>query len=249
MTQPPGGPYGGPGSVPPAAAVRSAAVGGRVRAAGVRAARGRTAPAAPAEEEPAAVAHRRRRRAAVRPGDPPGGPAPRRRLARHGGRRHRLPAPRRRRRPRPTRAPSHARPARRCAGRRGAAETDQSRYEGSADAALAWVQAMAEGEFQTAYDLSCADVQASAAAAAAGEDPAFSLGTYFFEQTLGGQGFSDGTFDSILYSEAVRHRRRVVHPAAGRRRGVPAAGLRAARREGLRLPLRTAPAQAVVRYR
>ncbi len=79
---------------------------------------------------------------------------------------------------------------------------DQSRYEGSADTALAWVQAMAAGEFQTAYDLSCAEVQTSAAAAAPGEDPAFSLGTYFFEQTLGGQGFSDGTFDSIIYSEA-----------------------------------------------
>jgi hypothetical protein len=78
---------------------------------------------------------------------------------------------------------------------------DQSRYEGSADTALAWVQAMAKGEFQTAYDLSCADVQASATAAAPGEDPAWSLGSYFFEQTLGGQGFSDGTFDSIIYSQ------------------------------------------------
>ena len=26
------------------------------------------------------------------------------------------------------------------------------------------------------------------------------LGTYFFEHTLGGQGFTDGTFDSIIYS-------------------------------------------------
>lgn len=80
---------------------------------------------------------------------------------------------------------------------------DQSRYEGSADTALAWVQAMAEGEFQTAYDLSCADVQASAAAAATGGDAAGELGRYFFEQTLSGRGFSDGTFDSILYSEAA----------------------------------------------
>jgi hypothetical protein len=79
---------------------------------------------------------------------------------------------------------------------------DQSRYEGSADAALAWVQAMADGDFQTAYDLSCAEVQASSTEAAAGGDPAWELGTYFFEQTLGGQGFTDGSFDSINYEQA-----------------------------------------------
>jgi hypothetical protein len=82
------------------------------------------------------------------------------------------------------------------------AGADQSRYEGSADTALAWVQAMAKGEFQTAYDLSCAEVQTAATQAEPGADPAWSLGTYFFEQTLGGQGFSDGSFDSIMYSEA-----------------------------------------------
>ncbi|MCW2531952.1 MAG: hypothetical protein JWP62_1522 [Blastococcus sp.] len=79
---------------------------------------------------------------------------------------------------------------------------DQSRYAGSGDVALAWVEAMAQGEFQTAYDLSCAEVQTAAAEATPGEDPAWALGTYFFEQTLGGQGFTDGSFDSIIYSEA-----------------------------------------------
>ena len=78
---------------------------------------------------------------------------------------------------------------------------DQGRYAGSGDVALAWVEAMAQGEFQTAYDLSCAEVQQAAADAAAGEDPAWELGTYFFEQTLGGQGFTDGSFDSVSYSE------------------------------------------------
>jgi hypothetical protein len=76
---------------------------------------------------------------------------------------------------------------------------DQSRFPGSADTALTWVQAMSDGEFQTAYDLSCTDVQQAATDAAAGGDPAWELGTYFFEQTLGGQGFTDGTFDSIQY--------------------------------------------------
>jgi hypothetical protein len=79
---------------------------------------------------------------------------------------------------------------------------DQSHYEGSHDAALAWVQAMADGEFQTAFDLSCAEVKASATAAAAGGDPAWALGTYFFEQTLGGRGFTDGSFDSLNYDSA-----------------------------------------------
>lgn len=79
--------------------------------------------------------------------------------------------------------------------------TDQGRYAGSGDVALAWVEAMAQGEFQTAYDLSCAEVQEAAAGAAAGEDPAWELGTYFFEQTLGGQGFTDGSFDGVSYSE------------------------------------------------
>ena len=59
---------------------------------------------------------------------------------------------------------------------------------------------MADGDFQTAFDLSCTDVQQSASDAAAGEDPAWSLGSYFFEHTLSGQGFTDGSFDSIMYN-------------------------------------------------
>jgi hypothetical protein len=76
----------------------------------------------------------------------------------------------------------------------------QGRFTGSDQVALAWVQAMADRDFRTAYDLSCAAVQQSATDAAAGGDPAEELGTYFFEQTLGGQGFGDGTFDSIIYN-------------------------------------------------
>ena len=76
----------------------------------------------------------------------------------------------------------------------------QARFDGSGDVALAWVQALADGDFRTAYDLSCADVQQSATDAAVGEDPAWTLGSYFFEQTLGGRGFTDGSFDSLIYS-------------------------------------------------
>ena len=77
----------------------------------------------------------------------------------------------------------------------------QARFDGSDRVALGWVQAMADGDFQTAYDLSCTDVQQSATDAAAGDDPASTLGTYFFERTLSGQGFSEGSLDSIIYNK------------------------------------------------
>jgi hypothetical protein len=75
-------------------------------------------------------------------------------------------------------------------------------FAGSGEVALAWVQALAEGEFQTAYDLSCVDVQNAAAAAAVGntEDPAWELATFFYEQTLSGVGFTSGTFDSLSHA-------------------------------------------------
>ncbi|TFV89022.1 hypothetical protein E4P40_09155 [Blastococcus sp. CT_GayMR20] len=77
-------------------------------------------------------------------------------------------------------------------------------FEGSGDVALAWVQALADGNFQDAYDMSCAEVQDAAAAASVGgtEDPAWELATYFYEDTLGGVGFTEGTFDSVTYQEA-----------------------------------------------
>jgi hypothetical protein len=75
-------------------------------------------------------------------------------------------------------------------------------FAGSGDVALGWVQAMADGDFQTAYDLSCAEVQDAADSAATTNtgDPAWELGTYFYEQTLSGVGFTDGTFDSVAYA-------------------------------------------------
>jgi hypothetical protein len=76
-------------------------------------------------------------------------------------------------------------------------------FEGSDEVALAWVDALADGDWQTAYDLSCAAVQDAATTAAAGGDPAYELGRYFYEQTLGGVGFTEGTFDSIQYDETT----------------------------------------------
>lgn len=77
---------------------------------------------------------------------------------------------------------------------------DAPLYAGSEDVARAWVDAMEQGEFQTAFDLSCAEVQAAATVSATeGEDPAWTLGGYFFERVLGGVGFTDHTFDGISH--------------------------------------------------
>ena len=192
------------------------------------------------------MADRRRRRPALGPGHPAGGPAPRRRLARHAHRRDQLHGAERRRRPAPTRARQPRRAARRRAGRRGAQQRRPGTVRGSADTALAWVQAMAEGDFQTAYDLSCADVQQSATDAAAGEDPAGrSARTSSSRRSAAGD---SPTAPSTASSTARRRqRRRVVHAAAGRRRGVPAAGLRAVRPDGLRLPLSRRPSSGGAR--
>ncbi|HEY0126277.1 MAG TPA: hypothetical protein VGB58_03975 [Blastococcus sp.] len=76
-------------------------------------------------------------------------------------------------------------------------------FPGSDEVALTWVDALADGDWQTAYDLSCAEVQDAATTAAAGGDPAFELGRFFYEQTLEGVGFTEGTFDSIQFDETT----------------------------------------------
>ena len=76
------------------------------------------------------------------------------------------------------------------------------RYAGSDDVALAWVQAMAAGDFEAAFASSCPEVQQAAADADDGSGPAWTLGTYFFEQTLGGVGFTEGTFDGVVHDAA-----------------------------------------------
>jgi hypothetical protein len=76
-------------------------------------------------------------------------------------------------------------------------------FPGSDGVAFTWVDAMADGDWQTVYDLSCTAVQDAATSAAAGGDPAYELGRYFYEQTLGGVGFTEGTFDSIQYDEVT----------------------------------------------
>jgi hypothetical protein len=76
-------------------------------------------------------------------------------------------------------------------------------FPGADQVALTWVDALADGDWQTAYDLSCAEVQDAAVTAAAGDDPAYELGRYFYEQTLGGVGFTERTFDSSQYDDTT----------------------------------------------
>lgn len=74
-------------------------------------------------------------------------------------------------------------------------------FPGSDEVALAWVEALADGQWQTAFDLSCPAVQDAATTAAGGVDPPYELGRYFYTQVLGGVGFTEGTFDDIRYDE------------------------------------------------
>ena len=78
--------------------------------------------------------------------------------------------------------------------------TEGGRFAGSGEVAFRWVRAMAARDFPTAYDLSCPEVQATTDAAAVGDDPAETLGAYFYDRTLGGEGFTEATFDSVEYS-------------------------------------------------
>jgi hypothetical protein len=80
------------------------------------------------------------------------------------------------------------------------AAAEGGQFPGSGEVARTWVQAMADGDFQTAYDLSCAEVQEVAVSGDDGSGPAWFLAGYFFEQTLGGVGFTEGTFDGVEYS-------------------------------------------------
>jgi hypothetical protein len=70
-------------------------------------------------------------------------------------------------------------------------------YPGSGDVAFAWINAMASGDFQGAFNLSCPALQTAATDAAAGGDPAEVLAAYLYGEILGGQGFTDGTFDTV----------------------------------------------------
>jgi hypothetical protein len=74
-------------------------------------------------------------------------------------------------------------------------------FSGSEDVALGWMNAMLERDFDTAFSLTCSTLQqvANDNAPSAGVSPPELLGAAFFQDALGGQGFVDGTFDTLEY--------------------------------------------------
>jgi hypothetical protein len=74
-------------------------------------------------------------------------------------------------------------------------------FSGSEDVALGWMNAMLSRDFDTAFSLTCSTLQqvANENAPTAGVSPPELLGAAFFQDALGGQGFTDGTFDTLEY--------------------------------------------------
>ena len=73
-----------------------------------------------------------------------------------------------------------------------------------AQVARAWVEALRTGDHRTAFDLSCAQLRAAAAAGAAGGDPAEALGAYFSDRVLDGGSFSAATLQEVDRDEVSR---------------------------------------------
>ena len=82
--------------------------------------------------------------------------------------------------------------------------TDASQIPGSSDLALAWVQAVYDFDFATAYGLSCPELQAAAQQGSAGTEygPEEYLTLYFYSQVLGGRTIAEGGLVSIEYDPA-----------------------------------------------
>ena len=87
-----------------------------------------------------------------------------------------------------------------------AADPSTSGPAGSApeQVARAWVEALRTGDYRTAFDLSCAQLRAAAAAGAPGADPADRLGGYFFDRVLDGGSFSAATLEDVDRDEVSR---------------------------------------------
>ena len=77
----------------------------------------------------------------------------------------------------------------------------ETAYEGSADVALDFMNALLNGDNQAAYDLSCDTLQAAGVAfgAAIGGSAADGLARSFYDTLTNGELMTDGTFDSIAH--------------------------------------------------
>ena len=81
---------------------------------------------------------------------------------------------------------------------------DGGTYEHSERVARAWVEAMRSGDYRTAFDLSCAQVQVAATAGAPGGDAAEQLGATFVDRILDGGSFTAATLEEIDFDEISR---------------------------------------------
>jgi hypothetical protein len=83
--------------------------------------------------------------------------------------------------------------------------TDAGEIPGSSDIALAWVQAVYDLDYATAYNISCAALQDAAVEASAGTEYAADqyLTLYFYSAVLGGQAITDGTLVSVQHDAAT----------------------------------------------
>jgi hypothetical protein len=82
------------------------------------------------------------------------------------------------------------------------ADQETGRYDGSGAAALRWIDAMAARDFQAAFELSCAGVQAASVAIAPDGNGASTLGDFFFQHVLGGSSFAAATLVGVRYDPA-----------------------------------------------
>jgi hypothetical protein len=75
------------------------------------------------------------------------------------------------------------------------------RYDGCNQVAAAWLSALLQGNDDSAFQLSCAELQQAATRGSqgSGTTPAGYLAGYFFSKTLGGQGFTDGTLTDVAF--------------------------------------------------
>jgi hypothetical protein len=81
-------------------------------------------------------------------------------------------------------------------------EPAPGRYPGSVDVAQRWLDALADGNAGAAFDLSCPQVQAGAAASAGGGDPAETLAAYFADTVLDGGSFTRALLGDVRYDSA-----------------------------------------------
>ncbi|MGY1672974.1 hypothetical protein [Geodermatophilus sp. SYSU D00710] len=82
--------------------------------------------------------------------------------------------------------------------------SDTGQFEGSADIALAWVQAAFDFDFATLYNISCAELQDAAVQGSQGTEfpPDEYLTFFFYTEVLGGLAITDGVLVSVEHDAA-----------------------------------------------